>query len=128
MFDANVFIYAVEGSEAYQNAIRRLLSGADGTFQIITSELTIGECLIGAAPDLTRIYLELFSNQAAVQLEPVTRIIIEHAAELGGRLALKLPDAIHVVTARNAGCSRFVTNDRRIRVPEPMAKLELRAL
>jgi predicted nucleic acid-binding protein len=127
--DSNVFIYAMEGSDRYRRAVESLLEKAGGTFVSTTSELTIGECLIGAAsPQLIALYLDLLNDGETVRTWPITRSIIESAAELGRELGVKLVDAIHVATALVAGCTVFVSNDRRLRLPPQLRKLDLRAL
>lgn len=46
---------------------------------------------------------------------PVSREILVEAARIRAGTALKLPDAIHVATARMCGCEVFLTNDTRIK-------------
>ena len=46
---------------------------------------------------------------------PVSLEIAVEAELVGGRTSLTLADAIHLATARVAGASAFVTNDRRLR-------------
>ena len=49
----------------------------------------------------------------ALRLVPVSRpILIDAAALRAKHSALKLPDAIHVATARASGCEVLLTNDR----------------
>jgi predicted nucleic acid-binding protein len=127
--DSNVFIYAMEGSDRYRRAVEILLEKTGGRFVSTTSELTIGECLIGAAsPQLIALYLDLLNDGETVRTWPITRSIIESAAELGRELGVKLADAIHIATALVAGCTVFVSNDRRLRLPPELRKLDLRDL
>lgn len=54
---------------------------------------------------------------------PVDRSILVAAARLRAQLTLRLPDAIHVATALAADCELFVSNDRRVRLPDSMTLL-----
>jgi predicted nucleic acid-binding protein len=45
----------------------------------------------------------------------MTRDILESAAQKGGKLGLKLQDAIHYFTALHIGCDLVVTTDRRFK-------------
>jgi predicted nucleic acid-binding protein len=50
---------------------------------------------------------------------PITRHILEAAAQLRATTGLKTPDAIHAATALHGGCTLFVTNDPAFRrVPQ----------
>src|SRR5947207_14692530 len=98
--DSNIFIYALEGSGRYRNAVERLFGDPGGLLATITSELTIGECLIGAGfSELAALYLDLLGDEEVVRTVPVTRSIIEAAARFGKESGAKLGDAIHVATA-----------------------------
>ena len=50
-----------------------------------------------------------------VRLIPITQPVLREAADLRATTRLKTPDAIHAATARQAGCSLFVTNDAAFR-------------
>jgi predicted nucleic acid-binding protein len=55
-----------------------------------------------------------------MRLLPVDLPAIRSATTLRANFGLKTPDAIHAATAREAGCTLFVTNDRHVRrVPGP---------
>ena len=127
--DSNVFIYALEGSERYSEAVARLLERLGDPPTAVTSELTIGECLIGAASDeLAALYLDVLSNEDVVRTIPVTRAIVEMGARHGRRSGVRLVDAIHIATAVSADCKVFVSNDLRLKVPQGLRKLDLRNL
>ncbi len=127
--DSNVFIYAVEGSSRYRSAVERLFEVPGGPSATTTSELTIGECLIGAgSPELAALYLDLLGDEEVVRTVPVTRSIIEAAARYGKESGTKLADAIHIATAVAAGCITFASNDIRLKLPPGIRKLDLRDL
>jgi predicted nucleic acid-binding protein len=124
--DANVFIYAVEGSPehvAFLEGLLDLLDAGDAT--AVTSELTLAEVL--AKPfeenrtDLADIYEEMVAPSVWLDLVPVDRAVLLRAARFRAELKLRLPDAIHVSSAVAAGCELFLSNDHRLKVPAGMA-------
>lgn len=50
----------------------------------------------------------------------IDRAILIEAARLRSSLRIRLPNAIHVATAMLAACELFLTNDQRIRTPDPL--------
>jgi predicted nucleic acid-binding protein len=131
-FDANVFIYAVEGTDDIAGRLRRLFELLSRDLNLaVTSELTFAEVLPKANPVRRRNYLELILHSGLFDLRPVTRdVLIEtadyrrHAGASRPDAAIpKLPDAIHVVTAIRAGCGRMLSFDRALKLPEGMRRL-----
>ena len=116
--DSNVIIYAVEGVAPYVQPMRRLLEAVEaGLVSAVTSELTLAEVLVRPMADentsLQSEYEEMLRSDGEFQVVTINRPILVEAARLrGGRSAPKLPDAIHIATARASGCSVFLTNDR----------------
>lgn len=127
--DSNIIIYHVEGHPEVKARVRKLLAAylSEGR-RFVTSEITLGECLLGAykkAPHSVEAYNALFGNTAFISLSGLTSDIIRRAAILGTELNMKLIDAVHVATAEDLGCTVFLTNDRSIRAP---ADIEIRHL
>ena len=92
----------------------------------VTSELVLAELLApvereGALPVEVRrtLYVNLLVNGGIFSLRPVTRDILIETARLRQSIRLKLPDAIHMVTAVQAGCRFFLSNDRGTRQTPP---------
>lgn len=89
-----------------------------GTLQIITSEITLLETLVmpirQSNADLVMRYERLLTA-SEVSLIPIDQTILKSAANLRATTNLKTPDAIHVATALNMGCSLFLTNDSGLR-------------
>lgn len=85
----------------------------------MTSEITMAECLVKpfAEKDIFAIeaYMAFVGEQASLPVVPISRPILLSAAQLRAETRLKLPDAIHLATAKWAECSAFVTNDRSIK-------------
>ncbi len=133
--DANPFIYFVEGEEAVANGVRRmfaLLTERPGI--AATSELTLAEVLANAQPDARRSYLNLIVWSKFFQLQPVTRDVLIDTADYrrvsrktrpdGTRITVKLPDAIHVVTAVRCRCRVLLSADEGIVTPAEMLTLK----
>lgn len=122
--DSNLLIYYVEGAPDLKSATLHLFANClrDGS-PLLTSEITAGECLIGAMRsdhDLTGAYRELLYASPILSLQPLTLAIVDRAAVIGAERNLKLIDAIHVATAEALQCTVFLTNDRGISAPAGM--------
>ena len=143
--DANIFIYAVEGEATLARACRGLLEAVRaGRVYAATSELTLAEVLVRPARlndgIAKRVYDALFDRATAlVDLRPVTREILEASAGFRARYHPVppdldetrrnfLPDAIHVVTAMDAGVGHYAGLDRRVRLPPGIARLDPKAV
>ena len=136
-FDANVFIYAVEGSDDIAGRLRTLFGLLSRSVNLaVTSELTLAEVLPKADPIRRRNYLELILYSGLFDLYPVTRDVLMETADYrrvvgvsksdisSPRVVMpKLPDAIHVVTAVRAGCARMLSFDRALKLPEGMHRV-----
>lgn len=141
-FDANVFIYAVEGSDDIAGRLRTLFELLGSNLDIaVTSELTLAEVLPKANPIRRRNYLELILWSGLFNLYSVTRDVLMDTADyrkiaaVSSRAASKpsasmpkLPDAIHVVTAVRAGCGRMLSFDRALKLPDGICRLTREAL
>jgi predicted nucleic acid-binding protein len=117
--DANIVILAVESHEPKFRVLRSLFEEFDrASVRAVTSELTIAEVMakpIAAHDDaLISKYTELFLIDSALEVIPIDRAVLILSAELRGKLRLKLFDAIHVATARLAGCGHLLTQDERL--------------
>lgn len=116
--DSNVLIYLVEGI-ARRGEIAGLLVKALLQQEIDTVLATIGlsEVLTGPARAGDVVGFESLADdlrEMGLRLLPLDASIAEDAAWLRGRARLDLVDAIHLASARVAGATLFVTNDRGI--------------
>jgi predicted nucleic acid-binding protein len=115
--DSNVLIYAVEGVPATAGPAKELIRFLRTQRGLMfTSEIALAEVLApskrrGAWPPAAkrRAYLDLLVWSGAVNLIPVTRDILIRTADLRKATPLKLPDAIHLVSAIHAKCEFLVT-------------------
>ena len=129
-FDSNVFIYLMEGFvsfEASLNEIREAILNRE--VQVFTSELTLCEVLVAPFRDekaeLVLMYKNFIEESGAFQLLPTTKETYFRASLIRAKSRLKTADAIHVATAMNAVCNVFVTNDKAIKLPHGIERIEL---
>ncbi len=113
--DTMALIYTVERFPAYWPLIEPLWQAAQaGTVEIVSSELTLMEALVGPlkSGDTT---LEMAFERTLLgtdlRLLPITQPILRGAARLRATTRLRTPDALHAATAQQASCALFVTND-----------------
>ena len=125
-FDANPFIYAIEGDDSTSRQVKDLFEFLQARGGVcVTSELTLVEVLPKATPPQRRAYLNLIAWSGLFDLQPVSRdVLVETAdyrriaAQINGSPAMpKLPDAIHIVTAIRSRCKAVVTSDLRLKLP-----------
>jgi len=131
--DSNIFIYFVEKAVPRFEATERLFSllRQSGS-TVYTSDIAAAECLYRPCRDgndrLAGIYLELFETGGDVLRVPLDYDLIKHAAGIGGKLGIKLIDAIHLASAMAVGCEIFVTNDKGISTPKGLEIVQLSRL
>jgi predicted nucleic acid-binding protein len=139
--DANAFIDLFQGEDAISAPVQEIFRDArDSAVSVVTSELTLAEFLApprsrnGRAeltPDVKRGFLTLVDQSGLVRLDPITRSILLETANLrrvSAARKLRLPDAIHLVTAIKGEANFFVSSDHSIPMPEGMKKLDRQAL
>ena len=128
--DANVFIDALEGEQAAAQPAEEFLRHLRAYPRVaITSELTLAEIL--ARPErerllpLKRAYLNLIVSNRFIELKSVTRRVLLDSAKYRAvhTPGLKLPDAIHLVTAGQSRCQLFVSRDTGINPPVGMTRI-----
>ncbi len=130
-FDAIIFIYLLDGNEAYSTALDDIRK------HIATDQVRVFSCNL--------IYTEILpyhakqNNQGAIEhiirfldnfdIVRISKDITIHAGILRGETGMKTPDALHVATAINQSinqrCSLFLTNNAGIRVPKNMQRILL---
>jgi len=118
--DANILIYALEGFALFATELQLLFDAIEeGKIQGITSELSLAEVLVKPMLEnnfeLRVAYERLLRHSPVFSVMPMTREVLLGASEIRARQRLRLPDAIHLATARMNGCSCFLTNDSRLK-------------
>jgi predicted nucleic acid-binding protein len=126
--DANPFIYFIDGDGRIAEPLRPFFEFLrERPEAAVTSELTLAEVLAKAGPAARRNYFNLILWSDLIQLHPVTRDILIDTADYrretrrerpdGTTATVKLPDAIHVVTASKARCQAFLSADDGLKLP-----------
>ncbi len=129
-FDTNVFIYVFEGVEKYQSLAGDFFNVLKGrNHQIVTSTLTIVECLVKPKKDknqdLENVYMQAILFNSYVQCQQISTEILIKSSEIRADYQVKLFDTIHIATAIQSGCSSIVTNDRQFKSIQEVGVLYL---
>lgn len=117
--DTAVFIYFMEEHPRYLPIVEPIFAALDEQrLAGVTTTITLLETLVvplrAGDVSLARSYEALLGNSRGLGLIDLDRSVILHAAKLRATNGLKTPDALQVAAALQAGCTAFVTNDRRI--------------
>jgi len=117
--DTAIFIYFIEEQPQFLPLIEPLFKAVDeGRQEIITSALTLLEVLVVPYRSGNRLladrYEALLTRSRGVRVVDLTRELLRGAAQLRAVTSVKTPDAIQLVAALTAGCTTFLTNDRRL--------------
>jgi predicted nucleic acid-binding protein len=117
--DTAVFIYFIEAAPIWLPVIKPLFAEADrGERELVTSSVTLLEVLVvpfrANNHVLAARYEALFTRGRGIRLIDVTRAQLRWAAQLRALTGIRTPDALQLSAARQAGCTAFVTNDRRL--------------
>jgi predicted nucleic acid-binding protein len=119
-FDANPIIYFIEQNTQFTEAVTPIFEMiGDGSILAFTSELSLTEVLIKPIRDNR---IQVIQTHKELLLDPELFTLISPnqdtfllAAELGGKLSMRTPDAIHMACAIESKCKYFITNDRGIK-------------
>jgi len=131
--DSCVFIYFIERHPTYGPLVRPLFESIDrGSVQGITSSLTLLETQVVPLRDgdraLAHRYEALLSTSRGLSLVELDRPLLSAAALLRATTGVRTPDALQLAAALRAGCTAFVTNDRRLPAPAGVRIVQLRDL
>ncbi|MEO8436875.1 MAG: type II toxin-antitoxin system VapC family toxin [Chloroflexota bacterium] len=117
--DSNILIYLLETSGPLADAAARIVDAIDDrTTQAVLSTVGLVEILAGPARAGDAAAFEFTADalrDLLIRFVSLDRATAEDAAWIRGSLGIGLEDAVHLATARNAGATAFVTNDRRLR-------------
>ena len=118
--DANALIYLLEDSGPLADVGEALLDAAEaGRTIVVLASLGLAEVCAGPATagDLALVerYADAISSMPGLRIQPLTADVAVDAAVIRGSRRISLADATHLASARAAGATAFVTNDRRVR-------------
>ncbi|MEO5704681.1 MAG: PIN domain-containing protein [Candidatus Limnocylindrales bacterium] len=118
--DANVLIYLVEDSDILADVAQALIDAVEGGRTVaVLAGIGLAEVCAGPATrgDLALVerYAEVLASIPGLRIQLLTADIAVDAAVIRGMRGIGLPDALHLASARAAGATAFVTNDRRLR-------------
>ncbi len=116
--DSNVLIYLVEGMASRGEIAGRVISTLlEQGIDVVLATVGLSEILTGPARAGDVVGFESLADELrgmGLRLVALDASIAEDAAWLRGRARLDLVDAIHIASARAAGATLFLTNDREI--------------
>jgi predicted nucleic acid-binding protein len=129
--DTTAFIYWIEESPAYLDAIAPVFRAADGgDIEIVSSALTLLEVLVvpyrAGDLGLAERYEALLTRSRGVRLIDIDTGQLRGAAQLRALHGIRTPDALQLAAALAARCPVFVTNDRRLPAIPGLRILQLR--
>jgi uncharacterized protein len=113
--DTAPVIYTVEQVPLYAPAVDARLSGPG--VMLVASDLTRMECRVKPLREgntnLLKDYDDYF-DEAIAEIVPLSREVMDRAAEIRAKYGFKTPDAIHLAAAVASSCEVFLTNDHRL--------------
>lgn len=114
--DTPALIYSVERHPVYSPLLDPMWEAmVNGGVELITSELTVLECMVAPIRTGSRRSIEIFEKafeESGLQLLPVSRAVFRLAAEMRAtHLSLRTPDAIHLAAAEIYAAQWILTND-----------------
>ncbi len=131
--DTNVFIEGFEKLGDMPDIARAVFEIVkNGVVAAVISDLVVAELLVKplqtADQELIDAYSELLSSPKGYQSCPIDRnTLLEAARQRAINPGTKLPDAIHIATARLHNCKVFLTTETRLRMPHDFIRLNLDA-
>jgi predicted nucleic acid-binding protein len=119
-FDVNPIIYFIEKNTQFAETVTPVFEMiGDGSILAFTSELSLTEILIKPIRDnlnqVIQAHKELLLDPELFTLILPNQDTFLLAAELGGKLSMRTPDAIHMACAIQSKCKYFITNDKGIK-------------
>lgn len=124
--DSNVLIYLLEDAGTLGDLAGVIIDAVeDRRVDGVLASVGVAEILAGPARARDAARFERTADELGsmpMRIVPLTAEIAADAAWLRGAGELGLADAVHLASARAAGATAFVTNDRRIR---PLSGLEV---
>lgn len=117
--DTAIFIYFIEENPRFLAAVAPVFIAADaGKLELVVSGLTLLEVLVVPyrveTTALAQRYETMLTRSRGVRMIDLTRAHFRLAAQLRAGSNAATPDAIQLSVSLSAGCTTFLTNDRRL--------------
>jgi predicted nucleic acid-binding protein len=130
--DTAVFIYFIEEHAQFLPLITPLFSAADaGRLELVASALTLLEVLVVPYRvgniALAERYEAVLTRSRGIRMIDLSRDDMRLAAQVRAATGSATPDALQLAASLSAGCSAFVTNDRRLRPVPGVRIVQLRS-
>jgi predicted nucleic acid-binding protein len=118
--DTAPIIYLIEEHPVYLPLVAPLFEQIDaGILTAVTSTITIAEVSVMPLrlnrPDIQSQYLDLLLHSVNFETKPIDAALAQAGAALRARYTIRLPDALQLAAALEAGCEAFFTNDAALR-------------
>jgi predicted nucleic acid-binding protein len=118
--DTNVLVYLLEDIAPFGASTKAIMDAVEaGRVSAVLASIGLAELVTGPAATgdgaLVERYADELRSMAGLRIEPLSADIALDAAIIRGSRRIGLADAIHMATARGAGATAFVTNDRSLR-------------
>jgi predicted nucleic acid-binding protein len=130
--DSAIFIYLIEQHAKYLPLLKPVFEQIDrGGLAAVTSSLSLMETLIvpyrNGNLELAGRYEDILTKGRGLTLVPIDLPVVRLAAEIRATTSVRTPDALQLASALIAGCSAFLTNDRRLPSFQTITILRLEA-
>ena len=117
--DANIYIYAFELIEGFQESVTHLFQQIDSdNLEVFASDLILTEILPkpirDERKDIAEKYLQYLQQSPSIHLVRVCQDVVETSVRLRAKYNLRSMDTLHLATAIVHQCENFITNDRKL--------------
>ncbi len=118
--DTGPVIYLIEVNPRYDALVTEVFKRiASGQLSAVTSVITLAEVLVQPLLRgdlaLQKRYRDLLTTSAGFRTLPIDAVTAERAAGLRAAYRLRMPDALQLALALEAGCEAFLTNDSQLK-------------
>lgn len=118
--DSDILIYLLENRLPAAELVAEIVDALEaGAVRAVIAAVAITEVLTGPARAGDAVAFETMADELQsirqLRIVPLDADLASDAAWLRGAGDRDLVDAVHIASARKAGATAFVTNDRRIR-------------
>ena len=115
--DSNLFIYHFEGNDEFAPYTKKIFAKmAIGRLKAVTSIVSLLEILSLPAPPSAIARLEnAFMETPSLEIVDVDKEIVSYAVKVRRNYGFRLPDCIHLATAKLHKVQVFISNDSQLK-------------